>query len=163
MREKKQKEIENEVKDNTLELEQKIGELTLGWQRCQADFTNYRKQVEADRSRLVKLANEDLMLQILPVLDNFQLAAKHVPAELEGNNWAQGIKQIEKQLESILENEGLKKIETIGTQFDPNKHEAIDHVVSDQPENEIVEEIMSGYAFGEEILRPAKVKVSAGK
>lgn len=145
------------------ETEQKIAELTIALQRNQADFQNYRRQSEIDKQRLIKLANEDLMMEILPVLDNFQLAAKHVPAELENNNWTIGIKQIEKQLENILESEGLHKIETIGRQFDPKFHEAIDHIKSDKPENEIVEEVLSGYAFGDEVIRPAKVKVSAGK
>jgi len=144
------------------ELEQKVGELTLGWQRCQADFTNYRRQTEEDRKKLIKVANFDLIESILPVLDNFQLAAKHVPKELESNNWAIGIKQIEKQLENILENEGLKKIETIGQQFNPAIHEAIEHISSDQPENVIVEEISSGYQFDGQLVRPAKVKVSSG-
>lgn len=145
------------------ELEQKIGELTAGWQRTQADFLNFRRQVEEDRKKLVESANNDLMLDILPVLDNFQLAAKHIPAELAENNWAVGVKQIEKQLEDILASEGLQKIETVGTEFDPHFHEAIEHVASDKPENIIIEEIMGGYTLGNQILRPAKVKVSSGK
>ena len=149
--------------DQTTELEQKVGELTLGWQRCQADFTNYRRQVDEDRKKLIKIANLDLIESILPVLDNFQLAAKHAPKELENNNWAIGIKQIEKQLENILEDEGLTKIETVGQQFDPALHEAIEHVPSEKPEDEITEEISSGYQFDGQIVRPAKVKVSGGK
>ena len=145
------------------ENEQKLGELTLGWQRCQADFANYRRQAEEDRKKLLRLANADLLHEILPVLDNFQLAAKHVPAELENNNWAQGVKQIEKQLETILESEGLTRIETVGTEFNPHLHEAIEHVESDQPEGIITDEISAGYKFGEEVLRPARVKVSSGK
>ncbi len=144
------------------ELEQKIGEITSGWQRTQADFQNYRRQVEEDRKKLIKMANSDLILEILPVLDNFQLAAKHVPEAIENDNWVIGIKQIERQLEQILENNGLNKIETVGKQFDPNFHEAVEHVESDQPEGEIVEEVHSGYAFDGLVLRPAKVKVSKG-
>lgn len=161
---KANKKVESEIAEpQASESEQKIGELTIGWQRCQADFTNYRRQVEEDRKKLIKMANGDLMLDILPVLDNFQLAAKHTPKELENNNWAQGVKQIEKQLETILESEGLTRIETIGTEFNPHLHEAIEHVPSDQPEGTITEEISAGYKFDEEIIRPAKVKVSKGK
>lgn len=145
------------------ELEAKIAELTAGWQRTQADFTNFRRQTEEDRKKLIKSANLDLMAEILPVLDNFQLAAKHIPAELENNNWAEGVSQIEKQLENILANEGLAKIDTVGTQFNPHFHEAIEHIQSEKPENEIVEEISSGYTFDDTVLRPAKVKVSKGK
>ena len=145
------------------ELQEKIAELTAGWQRTQADFANYKRQAEIDKTRLIKLANQDLMLEVLPVLDNFQLAAKHVPAELESNNWAIGVKQIEKQLESILESEGLKKIATVGSQFNPHFHEAIEHLNSGKPEGEIVEEIVPGYTFDDIVIRPAKVKVSSGK
>jgi molecular chaperone GrpE len=149
-------------KQEVSELEQKIAELTVGWQRCQADFTNFRRQVEEDRKKLIRLANSDMMLNILPVLDNFQLAAKHVPIELENNNWAIGIKQIEKQLESLLQSEGLEKIATIGNKFDHNLHEAIEYIKSDKLEGEIIEEISAGYKFDDSVLRPAKVKVSAG-
>jgi len=155
--------LEAEDMGKIKELESKIGELMTGWQRTQADFQNYRRQSEEDRKKLGDNAKADVMIDILPVLDNFQLAAKHVPADLEGNNWVQGIKQIEKQLEYILSNLGLIKIETVGTKFDPYFHEAIEHVASDKPEEEIVEEVAAGYKFDGTVIRPAKVKVSSGK
>jgi len=150
-------------KDNTAklkELEAKIAELTSGWQRTQADFVNYKKQSSEERNSLISSANSDLIYNILPVLDNFKLAADHMPAELAENNWAQGIKQVERQLESILLNEGLKRIESVGLQFDPNLHEAIEHIESDKSENEILEEVLPGYILNEKVLRPATVKVS---
>lgn len=144
------------------ELEQKVGELTAGWQRTQADFVNYKKQAVEDKVKYCRRANGNLVYDLLPVLDNFQLAAKHIPANLDNDNWAQGIKQIEKQFEDILGQEGLKRIETIGTIFNPEFHEAVEHVESDKPEDEIVEEVLSGYKFDGEVIRPAKVKVSRG-
>lgn len=155
--------LETESQIKISELEQKVTDLTAGWQRSQADFQNFRRQTEEDHKKLANNAKADMMVDILPVLDNFQLAAKHVPAELEGNNWVQGIKQIEKQLESILSSLGLIKIETIGIKFDPYFHEAIEHVSSKKPEEEIVEEVASGYKFDGTVIRPAKVKVSSGK
>jgi molecular chaperone GrpE len=145
------------------ELEQKIGELTAGWQRTQADFVNYKKQAAEDKVKYCRSANGNLVYDLLPVLDNFQLAAKHIPANLESDNWAQGIKQIEKQFEDILSQEGLERIETVGMIFNPEFHEAVDHIESDKPEDEIVEEVLSGYKFDGEVIRPAKVKVSNGK
>ena len=142
------------------ELEAKIAELTAGWQRTQADFMNFKKQVADDRANSIKTANSDLIYQILPVLDNFKLAADHMPKELEENNWASGIKQVERQLESILQNEGLERIKTVDEQFDPNLHEALEHIESDKLENEIVEEVLPGYILNGEVIRPAKVKVS---
>ncbi len=156
-------ESDNNPDVKTSPLEEKIAELTAGWQRTQADFINYKKQIEQDRARLVKTANANLIEAILPVLDNFALAAKHLPKELENNTWAQGIKQVEKQLESVLTSEGLEKIESVGQQFDPQLHEACDQVESDRPEGEIIEEIFPGYTFDGLVLRPAKVKVSKRK
>lgn len=146
-----------------VELENKIAELTAGWQRSQADFLNFKRQTESERLKLLKNASADLIMEILPVLDNFSLAAKHIPAELENNNWAIGVKQIERQLEDILSNNGLRKIETVGTHFDHNFHEAIEHVPSEKPADEIVEEVLPGYILNETVIRPAKVKVSNGK
>jgi len=156
------KETGDQKEDNILALEQKIGELTASLQRIQADFMNFKRQADADRQRLIKMANENLILDILPVLDNFQLAAKHIPKELENDNWTAGIKQIEKQLESVLQNEGLERIATIGTHFDPQYHEAVEHIKSDEPENTVVEEISAGYKLNEKVIRPSKVKVSNG-
>lgn len=144
------------------ELEEKIAELTAGWQRSQADFENYKKRTAQEKIDFSNNSNANLIYDILPVLDNFQLAAKHVPENLKDNNWALGIKQIEKQLEDVLGSEGLEKIETIGAKFDPNFHEAMEHVKSDKPEDEIVEEILAGYKFNGSTLRPAKVKVASG-
>ncbi|PIS07691.1 nucleotide exchange factor GrpE [Candidatus Berkelbacteria bacterium CG10_big_fil_rev_8_21_14_0_10_43_13] len=156
-KEKKQRKL-----DPNIELEQKIAELTAGWQRTQADFTNFRRATELDRQKLAEITKADVLLEILPVLDNFQLAAKHIPVEIENDNWVSGIKQIEKQLESILTSVGLEKIPTIGNQFDHNLHEAIESISSEKPESEIVEEIQSGYKLNSNVIRPAKVKVSAG-
>ena len=154
------KEIKNE---KIIELEQKIGELTAGWQRTQADFVNYKKQAADDRIKLIKSANTNLIYDLLPVLDNFELAAKHVPENLKDDNWAQGIRQIEKQFEDILFSNGLERIEAISQEFNPANHEALEEVESEKPEGEIVEVVLSGYKFNNEILRPAKVKVSKGK
>lgn len=147
----------------TEELEQKIGELTAAWQRTQADFINFRKQAAEEKAKYCRAANANLVYELLPVLDNFQLAAKHIPENLQDDNWAQGMKQIEKQFEDILASVGLEKIESVGQEFDPALHEAVEHVESDEPEDQIIEEVLSGYKFDGEVLRPARVKVSRGQ
>ena len=146
----------------TEELEKKLAEIVTGWQRTQADFANYKKQSEEERVKLRSNANADLIYELLPVLDNFQRAAQHAPKELENDNWVLGIKHIEKQFENILADNGLERIKTINQHFNPHFHEALEHVKSDKPEGIIVEEILSGYKFNGEVLRPAKVKVSKG-
>lgn len=150
-------------KQDGSELEQKIAELTAGWQRTQADFDNFRKQSSEEKMRIIKSANSNIVSDLLPVLDNFQLAARHIPTELAENAWAQGIKQIEKQLEDILASEGLESVGNVGEEFDPAFHEAVEHVVSDKPEDEIVEVVLRGYKMDGDLIRPAKVKVSKGK
>lgn len=157
------KEIEHKKNNELKELEEKIAELTTGWQRTQADFVNYKKQAIEDKIKFCKNANAELIYELLPVLDNFQRAAGHAPKELENDNWTIGIKQIERQFENILSENGLERIEAIGQQFNPHYHEAIEHVESNKTEGEIVEETLSGYKFNDSIIRPAKVKVSRGK
>lgn len=142
------------------ELESKIAELTSGWQRTQADFLNYKKQAADERLKLISSAGADIVEQLLPVLDHFQLAAKHLPKELETDNWTQGIKQIEKQFENILFENGLARIDSVGQEFNPQIHEAVEEIESDKPAGTVVEEILSGYRYAGEVLRPAKVKVA---
>ncbi|MDD3086465.1 MAG: nucleotide exchange factor GrpE [Patescibacteria group bacterium] len=142
------------------ELESKIAELTSGWQRTQADFLNYKKQAADERLKLISSAGADIVEQLLPILDHFQLAAKHLPKELETDNWAQGIKQIEKQFENILFENGLARIDSVGQEFNPQIHEAVEEIESDKPAGTVVEEILSGYRYAGEVLRPAKVKVA---
>lgn len=142
------------------QLEEKVAELMAGWQRTQADFVNFKKQAVDERIKLISGAGADIIDQLLPVLDHFQLAAKHLPRELETNNWAIGIKQIEKQFENILFENGLERIESVGQEFNPELHEAIEEIESDKPSGIIVEEILSGYKFAGSVLRPAKVKVA---
>lgn len=144
------------------ELEGKIAELTSGWQRTQADFINYKKQAVEEKSKYCRTANANLVYELLPVLDNFALAAKHIPENLKDDNWAQGIKQIEKQFEDILMSVGLEKIESLGQDFNPEFHEAVEEVESDESEGKIVEEVLAGYKFGDDVLRPARVRVSKG-
>lgn len=128
--------------------------------RIQADFENYKKRSQKEREEFSKYANVDLILQILPIMDNFQLATKHLPKELKDDNWAQGVLQIEKQFEQVLTAEGIEEIRSIGVQFDPYLHEGIEEVVSAKPKGEVTEEILRGYKLNDKVIRHAKVKVS---
>lgn len=131
--------------------------------RVQADFDNYRKRTQKEREEFGQYLNTDLILRLIPTLDNFQLALKHLPKELENDNWVQGIWHIEKQLEQTLADEGVQKIPTQGQNFDHNLHEAIEEVESDLPEGQITEEILSGYKLKDKVIRHAKVRVSKRK
>lgn len=147
------------------ELEAKIQELTLGWQRTQADFENYRKRMESMKTEWISSANTDLILRILPIMDNFRLANLHTPENLKNDAWVEGIRQIEKQLETIFTQEGLTKISVKpGDVFDHNFQEAISYEPNDKfPENQIIQVLEEGYKFNNKVLRPVKVRVSKGK
>jgi len=82
--------------------EQKIAELTASWQRTQADFSNFRRATELDRQRLAEMIKADVLLEILPVVDNFEASLSHVPASEKENKWVEGIVYIKKQLEDVL-------------------------------------------------------------
>ena len=150
---------------NNLEIEklrQQVIDLEFGWKRTQADFENYRKRTEQDRINLCTTANLDLIVKILPVLDNFRRASLHIPENLQENDWTKGILMIEKHLEDILIQEGLIKIAVKpGHQFDPNLHEAISHEENkDFRSDQIITIVETGYKLGEKVIRPAKVRVA---
>jgi len=123
-----------------------------GWKRERADFLNYKKEEMERIGSLVKYANEDLILKLLPVLDNFCLAEKHIPDNEEFKN---GFEQIKKQIEDFLQKEGIEAIEVMGKPFDPNTMEAV------EGEGETVsEEVQRGYTLHGKVIRVAKVKIS---
>lgn len=144
------------------EYEQHIGDLTDSLQRLQADFENYKKRQAEESAATMDRAKEIVLTELLPALDNFDLASSHLPAELEANSWAQGMQYIGQQLTQKLDELGVKKINPLGEKFDHNKHEAIEHVPSDKPEEIITDVITPGYQIGDRVVRPARVKVSGG-
>ena len=131
------------------------------WRRAAADFANYKRRAEQERTEMAKLFNESLMKSLLPVLDNFERALGSMPGELKGNSWAEGVSLTEKALRAALEREGLCPIEAMGQKFDPNLHEAVAHDVSDEHEEDsVIEEFQKGYKLGDRVIRPSMVKVS---
>ena len=142
------------------EAENKINELTGLLQRTQANFENYRKQQEKRIQEIKEQANRNLILQLLTVLDNFELALKNTQPS---QDFIKGIELIYSQLFTILKNNGLKPIPTQNQTFDPYCHEALLKINSEHPENTILEELQKGFLLHHQVLRPAKVKISAGQ
>jgi molecular chaperone GrpE len=129
--------------------------------RLQAEFDNYRKRTQKEKAELVKYATEGLVEQLLPVLDNFERAADAAQANPDIAAFSQGVDMIFRQLLTALNKEGLKAIEALGQPFDPNLHEAVLRVESEEhPENTVIEELQKGYYLKEKVLRPCMVKVS---
>ena len=155
LKKEKKKSKKNEIE----ELKEKVKKTTDGWKRALADYENYKKRSEEDKKELVQYASENLILEILPVLDNFQSAYRALPKDLEGNSWAEGIKYIKVQLEDVLKNNNIEELKTVGEKFDPEVHEAIEKVKSKSKKNVVMEEIVKGYRMGDKVIRAAKVKI----
>jgi molecular chaperone GrpE len=147
--------------DETKKLHEKMKELEDGWKRTAADFANYKKRSEEQKSVILEFQKADFMTKITPVLDNFRRAFLHAPED----EFARGIKQIEKQLEDILQAEGLEKIATNpGEKFDCNLHEAISCEPNKKvPADRIIAETESGWKYKNRVLKPTKVRVSKGR
>lgn len=148
---KKSKEAES-----SQQLESKLAEITADLQRVQADFINYRRRSDEERGTILNLAKQDVILQILPLIDNLERGLGHLPEELRSNPWAKGIQQVVDQAETVLKGLGITKIEALGQPFDPNLHEAI---ATDGEGEMVVEELQSGYRMGDRVLRHSLVKV----
>jgi molecular chaperone GrpE len=140
--------------------QQQIGELTEHLQRLQAEFENYKKRAELERSEVMNLAKLSVLTELLPALDNFDRAATHLPPELEDNAWAKGMSYVGSQLEQILDGIGVRKFSAKGEAFDHNRHEAMEYVEGAGPPDVVVEELTPGYEINGKVVRPATVKVS---
>lgn len=141
------------------EAEAKVAEHLDGWQRAQADFINYKSRVQRDQELMKSMMKGDIIKKFLPVLDDLERALQNRPADVD--SWVGGIELIHKKLQSILESEGLTRIEAQGLLFDPNYHEAISHEPSESVESgHVIAVVQSGYMLGERVIRPALVRVA---
>ncbi|GGF78583.1 hypothetical protein GCM10010912_24550 [Paenibacillus albidus] len=129
--------------------------------RVQADFDNFRRRTQKEKEELAQYATSKLVNELLPVLDNFERALASAPANPDSEAFAKGVNMIFRQLEGVLKSEGLTAMETVGQPFNPEYHQAIMQVESDEHEEGIVtEEVQKGYILKDKVLRPAMVKVS---
>lgn len=173
---KSKKEIDDEIKEETTEeveekdleqnssdeveekLNSEIEELKNQLLRLQADFVNYKNRTEREKSNSIILANEGLILKLLPVLDNFNRAFTHVNVEDET---VKGFVMIKEQFEAILKSEMVEEIESDGAVFDPNLHNAVMTESKDGVDSGIVlETFEKGYKIKDKVIRPSMVKVS---
>jgi len=162
---------EKEVKKSHLleECKKQADEYLAGWQRAKADYDNLEKQTIKEKADLIKNANCDLILSILPTLDNLEMALGHRPdvsscADEDKkliNQWAEGVQSIYNQLFDLLKQSGLERIDVIGKSLDPNIMEAVERKkVEGKKDDEVVEEIAAGYLLNKKIIRPARVIVN---
>ncbi len=132
-----------------------------GWQRTLAEFTNYKKRVERERIELFQRASLDTLKDLLPVIDDFDRAFENIPEDLSDNPWIGGVSMIQRKFQTVLEKYEIEPIDPIGEVFDPNLHEAIGTDDSDEVESGHVSvTLQKGYKAGNQVLRPAMVKVA---
>ena len=145
-----------------IEFEQRLGELTEDLQRTRADFENYRKRAETERNMARESGQASAILKLLPVIDNIERAIVYMPADLSDNTWAQSVAGLVKNLEKSLDNMNLKRIDAnIGTEFNPDLHEAIQFDEEAVGDNEVIsEEMQAGYTLNGHPIRHAMVKVT---
>lgn len=143
------------------EARQQSKEYSDGWQRERADFQNYRRRVERDQVQMQEATTGRIVKKYLVILDDLERALKTRPGEGQGAAWAEGIELIARKIQTILDQEGVRRIPAEGQLFDPNLHEAITH--EDHPDHksgEIIEVVQQGYTIGDRVLRPSVVRVA---
>ncbi len=143
--------------------DRKIAEMTEDLKRIQAEFINFKRRSEEERSQLADLVKQDLILEVLPLLDNIERALAHRPDDLKDHAWAEGVSRIGSQVTSTLKGLGVERIKAEGQPFDPNQHEAIGFESGEGDHEVVVEEVQPGYRLGDRVLRPAVVRVGASK
>jgi molecular chaperone GrpE len=140
------------------EAEAKTSEYKDSWLRSQAEFQNYRKRLERDNEMMHISMKGDIIKRVLPVLDDLERALQNRSAD---DPWANGIELVARKFQNILESEGVKKIEAVGTEFDPNFHEAISHEPANGAQSgHVIGVVQNGYMIGERVIRPALVRVA---
>ena len=131
------------------------------WQRAEADFQNFKRRVEQERSESRRFASAALIINVLPILDDLERALGSLDARLAGMTWFEGIALIHRKLLILLANNGVTPIQAEGQQFDPSLHEAVTH--ADGEEGKVLAEVQRGYKLHDRVLRPAMVVVGKGK
>ncbi len=153
MQEKEIKKLKKKLEEERIKSQEHLK----GWQRAKADYINREKGIDREKESWIKFSNSKLILDLLNFLDSFNQCLKHIPKELKGKEWVQGVVQIKGQFENFLKAHEVEKIKTTGEPFDPSCHEAVDRVSSDNFQNIVASEVQAGYKMGEHIIRVAKV------
>lgn len=142
-----------------LNLKSQILDLTEALKRERADSENIRRRHEEQIGSLRNVIKTGVISELLPIIDNFERALKHVPADSKDNDYVKGVQGIIKQFEKTLEQMGVERIKTVGEVFDPRLHEAVSMEEGKGTAEVVSEELQAGYKLGDEIIRHAVVKV----
>jgi molecular chaperone GrpE len=130
------------------------------WRRAEADFDNYRKRTEQEKGEVIRFANAALILNLLPILDDFERAFNSLPAKVAGFSWVDGMRLVYRKLQATLEAQGISPIKAEGENFDPAIHDAV--AQGEGEEGKVIGEIQRGYKLDNRLIRPALVIVGKG-
>jgi len=148
----------------TDKLKEECADNLSGWKRAQADYQNLLKESSLQKVDLIKNANQTLILELLPILDNFKMAFSQIPEEETDGAWVVGFSHIKKQFEDLLISYGVEVIKTVGEQFNPEEHEAIEsREEKDKIDDLILEERKAGYRLNGKVIQVANVIVNSLK
>lgn len=157
----KEVDAEEVTEEEVPKADKKAQEINDKLMRTIAEFDNFRKRSEKEKSAMFEIGAKAIIEKILPVLDNFERGLDSISEDEKGSAFAQGIEQIYKQFVAVLDDAGVKVIETVGKEFDPNLHNAVMHVEDDSlGENIIAEEFQKGYMYKDSVVRHSMVKVA---
>ena len=141
--------------------DEKIEELTDRVKRQMAEFENFRKRTEKEKSSMYEMGARDIIERILPVIDNFERGLAVIPEDKKEDPIAEGMEKVYKQIQKVFEEAGVKPIEAAGKEFDPNFHNAVMHVEDEElGENVVAEEFQKGYMYRDSVVRHSMVKVA---
>lgn len=150
----------NVLKKEIESLKQQAEEYLNGWKRTKADYENLQKEHDRHQIEFIQFANSGLILELLPLVEHFKQAFRHLPEELKNSDWVKGIEHIQAHLNHILASQGVAEIPTVGQKFDPSRHEAVEEIKNDQPAGTIVEEVRAGFSLHGRVIQAARVKVA---
>jgi molecular chaperone GrpE len=159
-------EPEEEVTALLKELEEskeKQAEYLDGWQRSRAELANARKRFQREQEQAYANARADVLVRLLPIVDDLERALDAVPPDQANCDWLEGMKLVLHKFNVMLKQEGVERIEAVGQQFDPYYHQAVTHEPSETvPEGHVIQEVQKGYKVDDRVLRPSIVRVSSG-
>jgi len=141
--------------------EQRAAEAEAGWQRARADYQNLKRRSEEQRAESASIAGDRLLIRVLDLADDFDLAVEHIPEEAQGSPWVEGITAIDRKLRALLEAEGIEAMAGEGDAFDPQTQQAISYEdTADLPDGTVIKILQRGFTINGRVLRPALVAVA---
>jgi len=152
-----------ELQEQLDELKSQIAQLTDALQRERADAINLRRRYEDQLAGVRDQAKSGIITALLPAIDNFERSLRHIPKDLESNDYIKGVSNVVKQFEHTLESLGVRRVETVGKDFNPELHEAVSLEDGEGTKEIVIEEIQPGYQLNGNVIRHALVKVRPEK